>query len=393
VTADRRRATEPASIVILNGSLVWNPNSGGHWAWLMQYLLGLADLGHRVTWLELMGSTGSRERDRAVAATFFERLRPLGLADLAVVAVSPSGAEDLACAEMRGGRADQILDICKAADVAWNVACAAPKAVLSLFRRRALLDVDPGHLQVSMLDHDLNLSEHEVLFTVGQRIGRSDCDVPVLGRHWHTYLPVVHLPSWPDAGPPPDRAPFSSLTHWNWGELWLDGKVLSISKRDAFLRHAELAKLSGRPFRLATGIDPVDAAGDRSTLVDRGWDVVDPGNVAPDIASYRSFIKSSQAEICCAKPIFRDLRTGWVSDRSAVYLASGRPVLAEDTGFADLLPVGAGLVAFTDLDDAVTGVHDVDRRYDVHRKAARELAHEYFDARKTLTRLVELSAC
>lgn len=381
-----------ASIVVLNGSLVWNPYSGGHWAWLMQYLLGLLDLGHRVTWLELMPSTGHPDRDRAVAEGFFGRLRPLGLTDSAVVAAAPAGEEDLAAARTFGGSADRIMQICRTADVAWNLACAAPKGVLSLFRKRALLDVDPGHLQVSMLDFDMDLAEHEVLFTVGQCIGGEDCRVPTLGRQWHTYLPVVHLPSWPDAGPPPQGAPFSSLTHWNWGELWLGDEVLSISKRDAFLRFAGLPVRAARPFRLATEIDPVDAAGDRSTLSDNGWDVCDPGREAPDIDSYRSFIAGSRAEISCAKPIFRALRTGWVSDRSAIYLASGRPVLAEDTGFTTVLPVGKGLVPFRNLDEAVAGTRAIDGDYDTHRAAARRLAVEYFDSRKTLARMVELSA-
>jgi hypothetical protein len=381
-----------ASVVVLNGSLVWNPESGGHWAWLMQYLLGLLDLGHRVTWLELMSSTGNPERDRTMAEAFFDRLRPLGVAGSAVVAVAPPGEEDLAAARTFGESADRILRICRSADVAWNMACAAPKGVLSLFRRRALLDVDPGHLQVSMLDFDMNLSEHEVLFTVGQRMGREGCRAPTLGRHWHTYLPIVHLPAWPDAGPAPASAPFSSLSHWNWGELWLEGEVLSISKREAFLHYAAVPRRTGRPFRLATAIDPVDAAGDRSTLEENGWEISDPGCVASDIDSYRAFIGASRAEISCAKPIFRELRTGWLSDRSAAYLASGRPVLAEDTGFSDLLPVGRGLVVFADPDEAVAGVRAIDGDYDAHRAAARQLAADYLDSRRTLTRMVELSA-
>src|SRR5262249_12244454 len=146
----------------------------------------------------------------------------------------------------------------------------------------------------------------------------------------------------------------------------------------------ELPRRVGRPFRLAANIHPEDQTGDRELLNSRGWGLVHPHEVAGSPASYRDFIRKSRAELSCAKPIYSELKTGWFSDRSACYLASGRPVLAEDTGFGDHFPTGSGLVVFQNLEEAVAGVADIDANYARHSRAAREFAEEYLDSRRCL---------
>jgi hypothetical protein len=215
--------------------------------------------------------------------------------------------------------------------------------------------------------------------------------VPTLGVGWTGFLQFVYLPMWRAAPDPGPRAPFTSVTQWNWGELWLGDRVLSVAKRDAYLRYVELPRVSGRPFELAANIHPDDATGDRELLASHGWRLTDPHVVAASPARYRDYIARSRAEISCPKPIYRELGTGWFSDRSACYLASGRPVLAEETGFSEALPTGGGLVAFRDLDEARAGVAAIDADYERHSRAARELAEAYLDSRRVLESM--LAAC
>jgi hypothetical protein len=137
--------------------------------------------------------------------------------------------------------------------------------------------------------------------------------------------------------------------------------------------------------------DPSDSSGDRERLHAHGWSLVNPWEVAASPAAYRAYIAGSRAEISCPKPIFTKLNTGWFSDRSACYLASGRPVLAQETGFSESLPTGEGLLAFRTMEEAVQGVKEIDAHYEQHMSAARRLAEEFLDSRRCLPRM--LSVC
>lgn len=380
-------------IVLGNGSLAGYPQAGGLWSLFLQYLLGLADLGHDVLWLELYRATGDERRDRELIDGFFARMHSWGVGHRCALLAYEKGddLQSLENATLHGTTKEALEGRCRSSDLLLNFACALREPLLSLFKRRALVDVDPGHLQVSALDWDLGLADHDVFFTIGMKVGVPDCQVPTLGLKWNRFPPVVYLPIWealPDPGP---QAPFTSVTQWNWEEIWLGERVLSISKRQAYMSYVSLPKLTGRPFELAANIHPSDPAEDRLILDQHGWDVTDPYAVAGSVRSYRRFIARSRAELCCPKPIFRELRTGWFSDRSACYLATGRPVLAEDTGFADDLPTGDGLFAFADEDEAVSGVAEIDGNYAHHSDAARDLAQTVFNSRRVLPAL--LSAC
>jgi hypothetical protein len=285
----------------------------------------------------------------------------------------------------------RVREITQSADLLWNFACGLREPLLTLFRRRVLLDLDPGHLQVSALTWNLGIHAHDTFLTVGTKLHDSDCKVPTLGVQWHSFLPVVHVPMWKVAPDPGRHAPFSSVTHWTWEVLEFEGETLSVSKRDAYLKYARLPERAHRPFELAPNIPPQDETGDREALLGYGWKIVHPYEIAPTVASYRRFIRRSRAEFQCPKPIHTKFKTGWFSDRSACYLASGRPVLAEDTGFSERLPTGAGLLAFTDLEQAVAAVAEIDGNYPRHMCAARELAEEYFNSDKCLSAM--LSAC
>jgi hypothetical protein len=238
---------------------------------------------------------------------------------------------------------------------------------------------------------DMGVHDHDVFLTVGTKIHDTDCEVPRLGLTWHRFMPFVYLPMWDVAPDPGEDAPFTSVTQWTWEQLWMDGRVLSVSKRDAYLGYLTLPQKTTHPFELAANIHPRDDTGDRELLLAHGWKLVDPHRVAGSPVHYQRYIRRSRGEFQCPKPIHKCLRTGWFSDRSVAYLASGRPVLAEDTGFSAHIPAERGLVCFKDLPEAVAGVHEIDGNYAAHSRAARDLAEEYFNSEKWLPSM--LSAC
>jgi hypothetical protein len=382
-------------ITLAFGSLAGYLEGGGLWAWAVEQLLGIDALGHDVFWLESLASTGDAGRDQQRIDTFFSRVKVFGFEGrCALLLFDPALSDDdrtLEAATAYALSKERIREIARSADLLWNVCGGLRRPLLSLFRRRALIDWDPGILQASALSHDLSIHDHHVFFSVGGKLPDPDCEVPRLGVSWHTFRPFVYLPLWPARPAPEPRAPFTSVVHWTWGELWLHDRVLSQAKRDGYLRYVALPRKAGRPFELATTIYPDDGSGDRELLLRNGWTLVDPHDVAGTPDAYRRYIARSRAEIACPKPVYRDLKTGWLSDRSARYLASGRPVLAEETGFSDHLPTGMGLVAFRNPEEALEGVADIDANYDRHSRAAREIAEEFLDSGRCLPEM--LSAC
>jgi hypothetical protein len=379
-------------IVLANGSLAQYPEGGGHWTVFLQYLFGLDALGHDVFWLELLESTG-KTRDQRLIRTFLNRFGRYGFSQRCALLLLDGdlSAATLECAEAYGMGKSSLKDIMVSADLVWNFCCTLRQPLLSIFKRRALIDLDPGIVQVPALARDMALFDHEIFLTTGSKMGDPDCQVPTLGRVWHCFMPFVYLPNWQAAPDPGEAAPFSSITQWTWDEIWYEERVLDASKRRAFMRYLDIPQRAARPFELAANIHPKDRTGDRELMLQMGWKLVNPHRVARSPATYRNYIKRSRAEFSCPKPIYRELRTGWFSDRSASYLASARPVLAEDTGFSQHLPTGHGLLCFNNLEEAVAAAAEIDRNYPQHMRAARELAEEYLSSEKWLRSM--LSAC
>ncbi len=377
-------------IILGNRSLAGYPQGGGHWSWFLQYPLGLKDLGHRIFWLEMLRSSGDRARDASVVREFFSRIARYGLErDCAVAVIGDMDVPDLGAAEIHGRSRAEVEAIASSADVFWNLACAIRRPMLSMFRKRVLVDVDPGHLQVSAIEWDLGIADHEIHLTVGANLHDPDCEVPTLGMRWHRFFPFVYLPSWDYSPDPGADAPFTSITQWTWEELSFNGRALSVSKRAAYLRYTDLPRRTGRPFELAANIGDTDPAGDRAAMIGGGWRLADPHQVASTPEAYREYISASRGEIQCPKPVFRELNTGWFSDRSVAYMAMGRPVIAEETGFSRRIESGRGVIAFTDLDSAQAAVAEIDGNYAMHSRAAREIASDLFTSRRQLSAMID----
>jgi len=388
----RGRKIDTVKLVLANGATASYPEGGGHFSVHLQYMLGLEALGIDWYLLQFMSSKKSTARDEFLVDTFLQRLASYGLKDRAAVLVFGDefpDVVDLDRASIYGSTREKVNALVREADMVWDYCFVLAEPLLSKFRRRVLIDLDPGEVHVPAMTGDFELGNHDVFLTVGSKIRDADTKIPTMGIEWHPFFPPVFMPMWETVESPPPGAPFTSVTQWTWsGGVEFEERLISVSKREAYLRYLDLPLLVDQPFELAANIRSDDETGDRETLEGHNWRLVDPHVVAATPELYRNYIRSSKAELSCPKEVYRALRTGWFSDRSAVYLASGRPVLAEDTGFSDHLPTGEGLLTFTNIDEAVAGVQGINRDFERHARVAREIASEHFDATKVLRRMI-----
>lgn len=259
--------------------------------------------------------------------------------------------------------------------------------LLAMPRLRAFLDIDPGFTQMW---HALGLAEmvagHDVYVTVGENIGSSDCTIPTCGVEWITTPPPVVLDQWPVAGRAAESITGIGAWRGPYGPVCY-GDVEYGLRVHEFRRLADLPARCGSPtFAYALDIDPVETL-DIERLTSGGWRLLEPRAVAGTPEAYREFIQGSIAELMVAKSMYVKSRSGWFSDRSACYLASGRPVIAQDTGRGGRHT--AGLLTFTTADEAIHAVEQVLGDYPLHRRAAREVAEADFDSDHVLARLVD----
>ncbi|HET9593721.1 MAG TPA: hypothetical protein VFP17_12490 [Solirubrobacterales bacterium] len=367
--------------VAVGGALAQRPGYGGHaWA-LLGYLQGFQALGCEVLFLdrlsaEMVPDPAQRER---CARWLVEVMDAAGLGESYSLLL-----DDGTVGRPRQRAIEWLRDSTLLLNVMGFV---TDPDLLDAAPRKAFLDIDPGFGQMWRA---LGLADlfvgHDAYVTVGERIGEPDCGVPGCGIDWvKTPHPIV-LDRWP-AVPGGDR--FTSVGSWRgpYDPVEFEGRRYG-------LRAHELRKLVTLPreadaeLELALDIDPADAA-DREALVENGWHLVDPAVVAGDLESYRRYIQGSLAELMVAKGIYVETRSGWFSERSLAYLASGKPVLAQDTGFSERYPTGEGLLAFSDLAGAKAGVEAIQADPERHARAAREIAVEHFESGKVLGRLLE----
>ncbi len=373
--------------IILAGCIGRFPLAGHAWI-TSQYLLGLRSLGHDVYYLEDAGEESwvyqwNRQQltnDIHYPADFIARmLDPIGMDGRWIYRTSHQSA---------GMSADELRDICQAADlllvrgapiVAWRDEYGAP-------RRRAFIDVDPLFTQVKATQGDPHLSETldrcEHLFTIAQRIGKTDCTIPLIKRQWHVTVSPVFLPAWQIAQEEPIY-PFTTVMQWDSYDCVHHSGVAYGNKSHEFPRFAAVPRHAQADFSIAMIGRPPEH------LDIRGWQIVDGTIVSSTPDDYRTFIQNSFAEFSVAKQGYAISRGGWFSDRSVCYLASGRPVVVQDTGLCDWLPVGHGVICFQTVSEAVDAVTEVQQHYGEHRLAARRIAEDYFSTDRVLPTLIQ----
>jgi hypothetical protein len=362
--------------IVVAGALAAKPGKGGE-AWVrLSWVLGLQSLGYDAWLLE--------EVDPATASAgraFFERtVAAAGLGSRALLLVA--GETD--------GRA-QAEELASGASALVNISGSLrDPALLARFTRRAYVDLDPGFTQIWQAQGLLGdqLSQHERHFTVGLNLGAADCAVPADGFDWVPLPPPVLLSRWtPLEERRFDR--FTTVATWRnaLGRPEHDGRAFTL-KHHQLRRFAELPAQSGLPFEIALDVHP-DEAEEAAQLRRLGWKLVEPGSVAADPRGFRDYVRGSGAEFSVTQGVYAETRSGWISDRTAHYLASGRPAVVQETGLPPAYRPEAGLLAFSDPAEAVGAAAQAVAEYDRHAAAARTFAEEAFDSDRVLTRMLE----
>jgi hypothetical protein len=379
-----------AKTIVIAGSLAQKPKQGGLTWVFLQYPLGFKRLGWNVLFLDRL------EPEMCVDAAgqpcpFDQSLNLRYFLDV-MERFDLKGA--FALIYNRGERfvglsRQQVLERVKNSAFLLNImGYLTDEEILSCAPRCVFFDIDPGFGQMWQ---DLGLADlfrgHDDYVTIGENIGQSGCTIPTCGLKWITTPQPVVLDYWQpqtEAG----SEWITSIVSWRgaYGPLEYQGKTYGLRVHE-FRKFAQLPCLSGRPFQLALDIHPVEVK-DIVLLTDNGWSLVDPGIVAGDPWAYQAYIQGSKAEFMVAKNIYVQANSGWFSDRSICYLASGKPVLAQDTGLKQLYPTGEGLLTFSTLEEALAGVEELSRNYARHARAARALAEDYFNSDKVLGRLL-----
>jgi hypothetical protein len=251
------------------------------------------------------------------------------------------------------------------------------------------LDLDPVFTQLWHANEgvDMRLDAHTHFVTISDAIGRSDSTIPSCGRDWLPTLPPVVLDEWPVATRLEHRA-ITTVGHWrSYGSIHHAGVQYGQKVHSLRPLIGLPSRTSGR-FALALAIHP-DETNDLDALRENGWTLLDPAAVASTPDHYRRFVQGSWAEFGLTKAGYVLSDSGWFSDRSACYLASGRPVIAQDTGFGRRLPTGTGLFAFSTAEDVVAAIEELQRDYERHSAAARELAAIHLDSDRVLGALLD----
>lgn len=360
--------------IVVAATMAAVPDQGGaQWA-VLQYVLGLRTLGHDVWLVEPV----TRDAASGEVRDAFARIAgEFDLRDRASLAIDGAVPEEL---ERAAAGADLLLNVS---------GVLGEGAVFGSVRRRAYVDLDPAFTQLwEVADGiDMGLGRHDRHVTVGLAVGDPSCDIPTAGAEWITTVPPVVLDRWP-VGDELAHDAFTTVGNWRgYGSVEWQGTKYG-QRAHAFRPLLRLPGLTGQRLLPALAIHP-DERADLDALAEHGWSVLDPTEVASTPDDYRSFVRGSKGELGVAKSGYVLSRSGWFSDRSACYLAAGRPVIAQDTGFSRFLPTGEGLLGFDAAEDAAERIEDVAARYEQHRKAARGLAEEVFDSNVVLPRLLD----
>ncbi len=262
-----------------------------------------------------------------------------------------------------------------------------PGSPLTRIPRRAYVDMDPGFTQAWTRQVDMRLDQFDVFFTVGANVGGGDFRPPTPGIDWRPIVPPVVLDLWPCRIDESCQRFSTVADFWARQYLTLDAKHYG-GKRDELLRFIRVPIEAGQPIEVALTIYPEDHR-ELGLLSRSNWLVRNPCRYTGDPFSYREFIQYSRAEFSVAKSGYVRSNAGWVSDRSACYLASGKPVIVQSTGFEGRLPTGRGLLTFRSQQEAVAAIRAVNEDYSSHARAAREIAERHFDSDKVLASVLD----
>jgi hypothetical protein len=366
--------------ILFAGIIARYPFGGVTWCSLM-YLLGLRALGHEVFYVEDTGECvydpvqNARATDPSYGTAYIHSaLEPFGLGDRWTF-VNYDGT-------YHGRTADEVQRYCAGADLFLNLSGGSWfwRDEYARIPHKAFIDSDPAFTQLAIAKAEPWYVEFfrrfDRLFTFGANIGTPASPVPAGDFTWHKTWQPVTLDDWRTDAAPRDR--FTSVMTWQI-ESFAD---VGGNKDQEFIKYIDLPSRTRQPFELAIN-------GPQTLLRAHGWETVAAMDVSRTPWDYRDFIQRSKAEFGVAKQTYVATRSGWFSDRTECYLASGRPALVQDTGWTAHLPAGDGLLAFSSVDDALAGIDRINSDYDRHARRAADIAREHFDARRVLPSLLD----
>jgi hypothetical protein len=377
--------------LVVVGTLASDPYAGMAWMH-MQITAGLRRLGHDVYYFETTSTwpydpvRQAKVDDSDYALPYLARVaESFGLEDCWAYRRSYSDKEWFG---MSGSKAINLL---AHADAVFNVTGATSLAEQGLKAGRLVyFGTDPVHQELAIAKGEelWLLEEHDDFVTYGENIGNPDCPIPPLPRlRAKTRQPVL-LDLW--AGGPPSKPEFTTVGNWkqNGHDIEYRGETYYWSKHHEFLKFLDLPRRIDPPIELAMNLGSLDPS-ERRLLESQGWRLTDAHAFTTNPWPYRNYVRASRGEFTVAKDQNVRLRSGWFSERSACYLAAGRPVITQDTGFGCALPTGEGLFAFQTLDDILAAFDALTSDYARHSRAARAIAEEYFRAETVLAKLLD----
>lgn len=376
--------------VVVAGSLAQKPRQGGHTWQFLQYLLGFRRLGWDVLFLDrLEPDMCSDEAGRPCRVEESVNLRYF------LTVMNRFGLDGAFSLDYHDGercwglpRKDVLAQQRRSAFLLNVMGFLVDEELLGAAPRRIFLDTDPGFGQMW---HDLNQADlfhgHDDYVTIAENIGQNECGIPSCGLDWITWRQPIVLAEWPQQNGNCGES-FTSIGSWRgpYAPIEHRGKTYGLRAHE-FRKFIQLPRASQQRFEVALDIHSAETK-DLELLKDNGWSLADPTVVASDPWVYRKYIQQSLAEYTATKGIYVDTHSGWFSERTICYLASGKPALVQDTGIRDIYPTGEGLLVFSDMDEALDGVERICSDYDRQAKAARAIAEEYFDSDKVLRQLL-----
>jgi hypothetical protein len=410
---ERKFAILPRVTIFLGcGFAAKYPEGGGNYSVPLQWMLGLRRLGLEAVWLELLPATEDPREDEARIRIFQRRLHGHGLkGSYCLLHQKPaSDAHELAQMRCIGLSREQLIQRLAGPNTLLNLSYSLHPPFLLQFERRLFCDLDPSEIFYWMTKMEMGQSHHHEFWTIGLNASAADCQLPSVaaspceapGSARDSTLPTGQPLQWKTFYPladtelvrpqPRPRAPlkFTTIGQWYWGGgVEVDGEFPDLSKKLAFEPYLDLPRrVPSARFELAMNLNRDDP--EIARLRGRGWHVVSPHRVARTPAAYRGYLASATGEFTAIKGVDVAWRTGWLSDRAAAFLATGRPVITEDTGAGKYLPVESGFRFVRDAESAEAAVNEVMADWPRLSRAARDCAVEVFDSAKNLRKILDI---
>ena len=389
----QKRSDQKLNIVVL-GYIIRGPLGGLAWHHL-QYVLGLSKLGHNVTFLE---DSDKYESCFNPIKCEFSANASYGLAfarqSFALLGLHQCWAYyDAHTSTWHGPKSETVQTDCLNADLLLNLSGINPmRPWYDQIDTRVFIDTDPVFTQISLLTNTKSreaTASHTHHFSFGENIGKPTCSIPDDGFNWQPTRQPVVLDCWKTqpmtSNEDTKRTLFTTIMQWeSYPAVEYNNRQYGL-KSHSFPAYLTMPSKCSYQLQLAMG----SASAPRDDLTSAGWEVVDSLKVTETINRYKHYIQNSSAEFSICKQAYASTNSGWFSERSANYLASGKPVIAQDSGYSQWLNSGVGVIKFSSPDEAIHALHEIHNNYDTHAKAAQEIAHNYFNHEFVLESLIE----